>query len=83
MGLATDTTVYTIRRGEAPPVNTLTFTIRASDSSWHLGLSGRPLLPRESFVSSRILHASQIGSSFVGVVNWGSVFGVWCVGVGL
>ena len=45
MGLATDTTVYFSRREEARKVNRLTFTIRASDSSWHPGLSGRHLFP--------------------------------------
>ena len=38
MGLATDTTVYLSRRGEALKVYKLTFTIRTSDSSWHPGL---------------------------------------------
>ena len=45
MGLATDITVYLSRRGEALKVNELTFTIRASDSSWHPGLPGRPMFP--------------------------------------
>ena len=45
VGLATDTTVYLSRRGEALKANKLTFTIRASDSSWHPGLPGRPLFP--------------------------------------
>ena len=43
VGLEPDTTVYLSRRGEALKVNKLTFTIRASDSSWHPGLPGRPL----------------------------------------
>ena len=30
----------------------LTFTIRASDSSWHPGLPGRPLFPREAVAST-------------------------------
>jgi len=42
-GLATDTTVYLSRRGEALKVNKLTFAIRASDSSWH---PGRPIQRR-------------------------------------
>ena len=46
VGLATDTTVYLSRRGEALKVSKLTFTIRASDSSWHPGLPGRPLFPK-------------------------------------
>ena len=46
VGLATDTTVYLSRQRESLQVNTLTFTIRASDSSWHPGLPGRPLFPR-------------------------------------
>jgi len=45
VGLATDTTVYLSRQGEALKVNKPTFTIRASDSSWHPGLPGRPLFP--------------------------------------
>jgi len=40
VGLATDTTVYLSWRGGSLKVNTLTFTIRASDSSWHPGLPG-------------------------------------------
>ena len=43
MGLATDTTIYLSRREEALEVNKLIFTIRASDSSWHPGIPGRPL----------------------------------------
>jgi len=43
VGLATDTTVYLSRRGKALKINKLTFTIRASDSTWHPGLPGRPL----------------------------------------
>ena len=39
-GLATDTAVYSSRPEEALKVNKLTFTIRASDSSWHHGLPG-------------------------------------------
>ena len=42
VGLATNTTVYLSRRGDALKVNKLTFTIRTSDSSWHPGLPGRP-----------------------------------------
>jgi len=38
--LATDTTVYFSRWA----ANKLAFTIRASDSSWHPGLPGRPLV---------------------------------------
>ena len=45
VGLATDTILHLSRRGEALKVNELTFTIRASDSSWHPGLPGRPLSP--------------------------------------
>jgi len=45
VGLATDTTVYLSRWGKALKVNKLTFAIRASDSSWHPGLPGRPLFP--------------------------------------
>ena len=45
VGLATDTTVYSSQWGEALQVNKLTFTIRASDSSWRPGLPGRPLFP--------------------------------------
>ena len=33
------------RRGEALKVNKLTFSIRASDSSWHPELHGRPQSP--------------------------------------
>ena len=40
MGLATDTTVYLSRRGGAPKVNKLTFTIRASDPHGTLGSQG-------------------------------------------
>ena len=47
VGLPTDTTVYLSRRGGALTVNKLTFNIRASDSSWHPGPPGRPLLQRE------------------------------------
>ena len=43
MGLATDTTVCSSRQGEALEVEKLTFTIRASDSSWHPGLPWRPV----------------------------------------
>ena len=43
VGLATETPVCFSRRGGALEVNTLTFTIRASDSAWHPGLPGRPL----------------------------------------
>ena len=39
VGLATDTTVYLSRRGEALKVNELTF----AHSSWHPGPPGRPL----------------------------------------
>ena len=46
VGLATDTTVYSSRRGQALKVNTLTFSTRTSKSSWHPGLPGRPLIPR-------------------------------------
>ena len=42
VGLVTDTKVRFSRRGEALKVNKLTFIIRASDSSWHPGLPGRP-----------------------------------------
>ena len=45
MGLATDTTVHLSRRGGVLKVKELTFAIRASDSSWHPGLSERPLFP--------------------------------------
>ena len=45
--LATDTTVDGIQREEALKVNELTFIIRASDSSWHPGLPGRPVIPCE------------------------------------
>ena len=48
MGLATDTTVYLSRRGGALKVKKMTFTIRASNSSWHPGLPGRPLFPKIS-----------------------------------
>ena len=41
VGLATDTTVYLTRRGG----DRLTFTIHASDFSWHPGLPGRPPFP--------------------------------------
>ena len=44
VGLATDTTVYSSPRGKALEVNQLTFVIRASDSAWHPGLPGRPLV---------------------------------------
>ena len=43
MRLATDKTVCLSLWGQAPLVNKLTFSIRASDSSWHPGLPGRPL----------------------------------------
>ena len=43
VGLATGTTLYLSQRGEALKVNKSTSTIRASDSSWHPGLAGRPL----------------------------------------
>ena len=43
VGLATDTRVYSNRRGEVLRVNALAFTIRAFDSSWHPGLLGRSL----------------------------------------
>ena len=42
VGLATDTTVYLSRQGEALKVNKWTFTIRDSNSPWHPGLPGRP-----------------------------------------
>ena len=45
VGLATDTTVYLSRRGEALTVNKMTFTTRSFDPSWHPGLPGRPLFP--------------------------------------
>ena len=44
-GLATDTTVHLSGQGGALKINRLTLTIRASDSSWHPGLPGRPLFP--------------------------------------
>jgi len=44
VGLATDTPVYLSRRGEALKFNKSTFIIRTSDSSWHPGLPGRPLI---------------------------------------
>ena len=44
VGLATDITVYSSRRGDALQVKKMIFTIRASDSSWHPGLPRRHLL---------------------------------------
>ena len=59
VGLATDTTVYLSRRGEVLKVNKLTFTTRASDSSRHPGLPGRPLgMPHA--MSCRSIHAVQL-----------------------
>ena len=50
MGLATDTTVY-LSGGEKRVKSTkLTFTIRASDSSWRLRRPGHPLLPGTCWV---------------------------------
>ena len=43
MGLAKTITIYLSRRRGALDVYTLTFTIRASDSSWHPGHPGRLL----------------------------------------
>ena len=73
VGLATDTTVYLSRRGEALKVKKLTFTIRASDSSWHPGLPGRPLFPESAtnrrtegpsscFDSGKVVFLSQSGN---------------------
>ena len=43
MRLATDKTVHLSLWGQAPLVNKLTFSIRASDSAWHPGLPRCPL----------------------------------------
>ena len=43
LGLATDTTVHRGKRLKS-------FTIRASDSAWHHGLPGRPMMSRSRFV---------------------------------
>ena len=51
------------RRGEALEVEKLTFTIRASDFSGHLGFPGRPLFPAALRV----------------VLRGGEVTGVMCV----
>jgi len=50
VSLATGTAVYLSRRGGVLKVNKLTSTIRASDSSWHPGLPGRPLFPESRIV---------------------------------
>ena len=57
VGLAKDTPVYLSRRGEALKVDTLTFTICASDSSWHPGLPGRPL---DGIVEVGLLYRRQL-----------------------
>ena len=59
VGLATDTTFYLSRWGEALKVNTLTFTIRASDSSWQPGLPERPLFPAKWLADGRPEHVSK------------------------
>ena len=59
VGLATDTTVYLSRRGEALKVNKLTLAIRASVSSWHPGRPGRPLFPRGRRPNSRSARSHQ------------------------
>ena len=59
MGLATDTTVYLSLREKALKVSKLTLTIRASDSSWHPGLSGRPLFPHRRKVDYEVRERVQ------------------------
>ena len=51
VGVATDATVFLSRWGEALEVNELTFTIRASDSSWHPGLPGRPRMVKVNLLT--------------------------------
>ena len=59
VGLAMDTPVYCSRRFETLEVNTLTFTIRASDSSWHPRLPGRPSEPHtDDFIGPALRNES-------------------------
>ena len=66
VGLATDTTLYVSRRGEALQANKLTFTIRAADSSWHPDLPCPPFLAFLAFLASPLDLLSAINISFGG-----------------
>ena len=84
-GLAT---VYLSRRGAALKVNKLTFTIRASDSSWHPRLPGRPLSTFAG-IESTLGKGADLSSLRHPVVCVhllsveGLRFGVWDLGFGI